>query len=49
MLEKLLEINKKKLDDLIAENAPYDKILKQSQKLDKYITKSFIQMNKHHI
>ena len=31
--------NKAKLEKLIYENAPYDKILKQSKKLDKYILK----------
>lgn len=29
--------NTAKLDKLIKENAPYDKILNQSEKLDKYI------------
>ena len=29
--------NSAKLDKLIESNAPYEKILKQSQKLDKYI------------
>ena len=31
--------NKKKLEHLIDINAPYQKILKQSQKVDKYIYK----------
>lgn len=31
--------NTAKLEKLIYENAPYDKILKQSKKLDKYILK----------
>ena len=34
-----------KLEKLIYENAPYDKILKQSKKLDKYILKKMIFIN----
>lgn len=37
--------NKAKLSKLIEENAPYEKILKQSQKLDKYIIKQMIHIN----
>lgn len=38
--------NKAKLSKLIEENAPYEKILKQSKKLDKYIIKQMIYINK---
>jgi len=38
--------NKAKLEKLIQENAPYEKILRQSQLLDKYIMKQINAMNK---
>lgn len=38
--------NKSKLSKLIAEDAPYDQILKQSKNLDKYVAEGMIQMNK---
>lgn len=37
--------NSAKLEKLINTNAPYEKILKQSQKLDKYIIKQMNYMN----
>lgn len=37
--------NKAKLSKLIEQNAPYEKILHQSQILDKYIVKQIISMN----
>ena len=40
--DTLLIINRARLEKLIKDNAPYDKILKQSKKLDKYI---YIEMN----
>lgn len=43
-ISKLIEKNRDKLNKLINEDAPYKKILKQSQKLDKYISK---QINKN--
>lgn len=38
--------NKAKLSKLIEQNAPYEKILKQSQKLDNYIMIQMKYMNK---
>lgn len=38
-IDLLIERNRLKLEKLIEENADYDVILKQSQKLDKYIIK----------
>ena len=38
--------NTAKLEKLISSNAPYDKILRQSQKLDKYIMIQMKYMNK---
>jgi hypothetical protein len=38
--------NKAKLEKLIESEAPYEKILHQSQLLDKYIIKQIIAMNK---
>lgn len=37
--------NKAKLSKLIEQDAPYEKILHQSQILDKYIVKQIIAMN----
>ena len=42
LLDLLIKINKIKLDNMISENKNYEIILKQSQKLDKYITKKMI-------
>lgn len=39
LLDLLIKINKIKLNNLISKNKDYETILKQSQKLDKYITK----------
>lgn len=39
--------NATKLEKLIENNAPYEKILKQSQKLDKYIIIQMKNINKH--
>lgn len=36
-LALLIKEHKKKLNDMVAEGKPYEEILKQSQKLDKYI------------
>lgn len=38
--------NRVRLEKLIESNAPYEKILAQSKKLDKYILKQMIYMNK---
>ena len=38
-INKKIILNKEKLEHLIKINAPYKKILKQSQKVDKYIFK----------
>ena len=38
--------NKAKLEKLIASNAPYDKIVRQSKTLDKYIMIQMKYMNK---
>lgn len=42
----LLLKNTAKLEKLISENASYDKILEQSQKLDKYIAIEMKHINK---
>ena len=50
MLDLLIKINKFILDNMISRNLNYEIILKQSQKLDKYITKKTIKLmkkNKH--
>lgn len=41
----LIHINRSKLNTLILNKAPYDKILKQSQKLDKYIYRQMLIIN----
>ncbi len=41
-----IQKNKKKLEKMINEKAPYEKILKQSQILDKYILKHMLENNK---
>lgn len=38
--------NKARLSKMIKDNVPYEKIVKQSQKLDKYIIKQINAMNK---
>lgn len=43
--ELLIRINKDKLNELIMNNAPHAKILKQSQKLDKYIYRQMLIIN----
>ena len=50
MLDLLIKINKFILDNMISRKVDYEIILKQSQKLDKYITKKTIKLikkNKH--
>jgi len=38
LLDLLIEINKLRLNNMISKKVDYEIILKQSQKLDKYIT-----------
>lgn len=45
-LALLIVKNRAKLERLITEQADYDKILKQSKKLDKYIAKKIIKDKK---
>lgn len=45
-LSFLILKNTAKLEKLILHNAPYSKILKQSQLLDKYINEQMIRINK---
>ncbi len=48
ILDLLIKINKIKLNRMISKNKDYEIILKQSQKLDKYITEKTIYLiNKH--
>ena len=48
ILDLLIKINKTKLNNMISRNEDYEIILKQSQKLDKYITEKTIElMNKN--
>ena len=42
----LISKNSARLDELIRKGAPYEKILKQSQKLDKYIAMAMKHINK---
>lgn len=42
----LIAKNKAKLSKMIEQNAPYDKILHQSQILDKYIIQQIKEINK---
>lgn len=42
----LISRNSAKLNNLIEKGAPYEKIVKQSQKLDKYIMIAMKQINK---
>ena len=39
MLDLILKYHKRKLDNMIEKGYNYDKILKQSQKVDKYINR----------
>lgn len=39
--------NTAKLESLIAQGADYDKILKKSQQIDKYIVEEMIRINKN--
>lgn len=43
-LDLMIKFNKQKLDNMIENNVDYEFILKQSQKLDKYITKKTVIM-----
>lgn len=43
-LDLLIKINKNKLNRMISQNREYARILKQSQKLDKYITQKTIEI-----
>lgn len=45
-LNLLITKNSARLDELIRKGAPYEKILKQSQKLDKYIAIAMRDINK---
>lgn len=48
ILDLLIKFNKIKLNRMISKNKDYEIILKQSQKLDKYITEKTIYLiNKH--
>ena len=44
--DTLLNHHRQKLEDLIAEGADYDKILRQSQILDKYIAIKMQEINR---
>lgn len=46
IIKILIEKNRKKLTKMIENNQPYNKILKQSQILDKYILLGFKELNK---
>ena len=43
-LDLMIKFNKQKLDNMIENNVDYEFIIKQSQKLDKYITKKTVIM-----
>lgn len=45
MLDLLLNYHKRKLESIIEHNCSYDKILKQSQKIDLYINKKMKELN----
>ena len=45
-LDLLIKINKIKLEAMISKEEEYSKIVKQSQKLDKYITKKTLELMK---
>ena len=44
ILDLLIRLNKIKLNKMIEQNEDYENILKQSQKLDTYITQKTIQL-----
>ena len=44
ILDLLIKINKNKLDNMISNNFDYEVVLKQSQKLDRYITKKTMEI-----
>ena len=44
ILDLLIKINKKKLNKMIEQNKEYENILRQSQKLDTYITEKTIKL-----
>lgn len=44
-LNLLISKNSARLDELIRQNAPYEKILKQSKKLDKFIVMAMKDIN----
>ena len=43
-LDLLIIVNKKRLNNMISNDCDYEKILKQSQKLDKYIALKTIEL-----
>lgn len=45
-LDLLIKINKIKLEAMISKEEEYSEIVKQSQKLDKYITKKTLELMK---
>ena len=44
ILDLLIKINKNKLNQMIEQNEDYESILRQSQKLDSYITQKTIRL-----
>lgn len=44
ILDLLIKINKKKLNQMVEQNEDYESILRQSQKLDVYITQKTIRL-----
>ena len=45
LLKILIKFNRRRLDRMVANCKDYDKILKQSQKLDVFIAKQFKRIN----
>lgn len=45
LLDILIDINKNKLESMILGKEQYQKIVKQSQKLDKYVHDKFLLIN----
>lgn len=45
LLDIIIKINRQKLDNMILNHEEYDDIVKQSQKLDKYISDSIVLIN----
>ncbi len=45
LLDIILEINKRKLDNMIENDESYQKLLVQSRKLDKYVSNKFRLIN----